>query len=82
LRAAGRDGSPERAAGALNPAPASFSDNQGATFEDQRIRHMQDIARLDLDGSHRRSFRRGINRRGYRIVEVLDPVMPQRKYGI
>lgn len=34
----------------INPKQLLFGINQGATFDDLRIKHMQDIAALDLDG--------------------------------
>ncbi len=34
----------------INPKQLLFAINQGATFDDLRIKHMQDIAALDLDG--------------------------------
>ena len=33
----------------INPEQMLFGINQGCTFEDLRIKHMQEIAELDLD---------------------------------
>ncbi len=36
--------------GAVNPRQMLFGINQGSVYEDLRVRHMEEIAKLDLDG--------------------------------
>jgi queuine tRNA-ribosyltransferase len=63
--------------GTLNKRQLLFGINQGATFEDLRIQHMQEIAQLDLDGYAIGGLSVGeTTEEMYRIVDALGPVMP------
>jgi queuine tRNA-ribosyltransferase len=66
--------------GTLNKRQLLFGINQGATFEDLRIQHMQEIAQLDLDGYAIGGLSVGeTTEEMYRIVDALGPVMPTHK---
>ncbi|MEG1773306.1 MAG: tRNA guanosine(34) transglycosylase Tgt [Oscillospiraceae bacterium] len=66
--------------GTLNPHQLLFGINQGATFEDLRIRHMQEIAALDLDGYSIGGLAVGEDTETmYRIIEAVEPHMPKNK---
>ncbi len=66
--------------GTLNPSQLLFGINQGATFDDLRVRHMQDIAALDLDGYAIGGLAVG-EETGvmYHIIEQVEPFMPKNK---
>lgn len=64
----------------LNPKQMLFGINQGSTYEDLRIRHMQQIAELDLDGYAIGGLAVGEETEEmYRIIEAVEPYMPTDK---
>ncbi|MCL2518036.1 MAG: tRNA guanosine(34) transglycosylase Tgt [Oscillospiraceae bacterium] len=61
----------------LNPSQMLFGINQGGTYEDLRIEHMQAIAELDLDGYAIGGLAVGESTEDmYRIIDVVEPHMP------
>lgn len=57
-----------------------FGINQGCTFDDLRIKHMQDIAALDLDGYAIGGLAVGEPKEVmYHIIETIEPYMPKDK---
>jgi len=57
-----------------------FGINQGSTFDDLRIKHMEDIAELDLDGYAIGGLAVGESTEEmYRIIDVVEPFMPYDK---
>lgn len=68
------------ASGAVNPHQMLWGINQGGTYEDLRIRHMKDIAELDLDGYAIGGLAVGEETEDmYRIIDAVEPNMPQNK---
>lgn len=66
--------------GVLNPQQMLFGINQGCTYEDLRIGHMQEIAQLDLDGYAIGGLAVGEpTEEMYRIIEAVEPYMPADK---
>ena len=64
----------------VNPRQMLFGINQGCTFEDLRVEHMQEIAELDLDGYAIGGLAVGEpTEEMYRIIEAVEPHMPQNK---
>lgn len=64
----------------LNPRQMLFGINQGATFSDLRIAHMQEIAALDLDGYAIGGLAVGEpTEEMYRIIDDVEPHMPKNK---
>ena len=64
----------------INPKQLLFGINQGCTFEDLRIRHMQEIAELDLDGYAVGGLAVGEpTEEMYRILDAVVPYMPKDK---
>ncbi|MEG2174864.1 MAG: tRNA guanosine(34) transglycosylase Tgt, partial [Oscillospiraceae bacterium] len=64
----------------LNPHQLLFGINQGATYEDLRIRHMQDIAELDLDGYAIGGLAVGESAPVmYSIIDAVESHMPKDK---
>lgn len=64
----------------INKNQMLFGINQGSTFEDLRIKHMQDIAQLDLDGYAIGGLAVGESTEEmYRIIETVEPYMPENK---
>ncbi len=64
----------------INKQQLLFGINQGCTFEDLRIQHMQEIAELDLDGYAIGGLAVGEPTEDmYRIIEAVEPFMPQDK---
>lgn len=64
----------------LNPRQMLFGINQGCTFDDLRIRHMQEIAALDLDGYAIGGLAVGETAEEmYRVIEAVEPHMPAEK---
>ena len=64
----------------INPQQMLFGINQGCTFDDLRIEHMQQIAELDLDGYAIGGLAVGEPAEDmYRIIESVEPHMPQNK---
>ncbi len=66
--------------GTINNQQWLFGINQGCTFEDLRIRHMKQIAKLDLDGYAIGGLAVGEPAEDmYRIINVVEPEMPEDK---
>jgi queuine tRNA-ribosyltransferase len=64
----------------INPNQMLFGINQGGTYEDLRIEHMQKIAELDLDGYAIGGLAVGeATEEMYRIIDVVEPHMPVNK---
>lgn len=64
----------------LNPHQLLFGINQGCTFDDLRIAHMQSIAGLDLDGYAIGGLAVGEpTEEMYHIIETVEPYMPKDK---
>jgi queuine tRNA-ribosyltransferase len=68
------------APGTINPRQMLFGINQGSTYEDLRIRHMQQIAEMDCDGYAIGGLAVGEETEEmYRIIEAVEPYMPENK---
>ena len=64
----------------VNPQQMLWGINQGGTYTDLRIRHMQQIAELDLPGYAIGGLAVGESTEVmYDIIESLDPYMPREK---
>lgn len=64
----------------INKKQMLFGINQGSTFDDLRIRHMEEIADLDLDGYAIGGLAVGESTEEmYRIIDVVEPFMPVNK---
>lgn len=64
----------------LNKQQLLFGINQGSTYEDLRIAHMQKIAELDLDGYAIGGLAVGESAEEmYRIIDCVEPHMPANK---
>ena len=64
----------------INKHQMLFGINQGSTYEDLRIKHMQEIAALDLDGYAIGGLAVGEETEEmYRIIDVVEPYMPKDK---
>ena len=64
----------------INKHQMLFGINQGGTYEDLRIKHMQDIAELDLDGYAIGGLAVGEETEEmYRIIDTVEPYMPKDK---
>ncbi|MDE5582357.1 MAG: tRNA guanosine(34) transglycosylase Tgt [Ruminococcus sp.] len=64
----------------VNPKQMLFGINQGSTFDDLRIKHMKDIAELNLDGYAIGGLAVGEETSEmYRIIDVVEPYMPKDK---
>jgi queuine tRNA-ribosyltransferase len=64
----------------INKAQMLFGINQGSTYADLRVKHMEEIAALDLDGYAIGGLAVGESAEEmYRIIEVVEPVMPGAK---
>lgn len=64
----------------VNPGQLLFGINQGATFPDLRIWHMQQIAKLDCDGYAIGGLAVGEpTETMYEIIETVEPYMPPDK---
>ena len=64
----------------INKHQLLFGINQGCTFEDLRIKHMEDIAKLDMDGYAIGGLAVGESTEEmYRIIDAVEPHMPQNK---
>ena len=64
----------------INPKQMLFGINQGATFDDLRVKHMQDIAKLDLDGYAVGGLAVGEPAEVmYHILDVVLPYAPENK---
>ena len=65
---------------AVNPGQQLWGINQGATFADLRIWHMQEIAKLDLPGYAIGGLAVGEpTEEMYRIIDAVEPYMPENK---
>ena len=65
---------------AVNPDQLLFGINQGCTFDDLRIKHMKDIAKLGLDGYAIGGLAVGEPKEDmYRIISAVEPYMPEDK---
>ena len=61
----------------LNPHQMLFGINQGSTYADLRIHHMQEIAQLDLDGYAIGGLAVGESAQEmYDTIEAVEPYMP------
>ncbi|MBQ6707206.1 MAG: tRNA guanosine(34) transglycosylase Tgt [Clostridia bacterium] len=61
----------------LNPRQMLFGINQGCTYDDLRIAHMKEIAKLDLDGYAIGGLAVGEPAEDmYRVIESVEPYMP------
>ncbi len=66
--------------GTINQKQMLFGINQGSTYEDLRIRHMKQIAEMDLDGYAIGGLAVGEEAEEmYRIIEAVEPYMPTHK---
>ena len=64
----------------VNPGQMLFGINQGGTYPELRIRHMQEIAQLDLPGYAIGGLAVGESTETmYEIIEAVEPYMPQDK---
>ena len=64
----------------VNPGQMLFGINQGATFPDLRVRHMEQIAKLDCDGYAIGGLAVGEPTQVmYDIIDAVEPCMPQEK---
>ena len=64
----------------VNPHQMLFGINQGATFADLRIWHMQEIAKIDCDGYAIGGLAVGEPTEVmYEIIEAVEPYMPKDK---
>lgn len=66
--------------GTINPKQLLFGINQGGTYDDLRIKHMEQIRELDLDGYAIGGLAVGESTdEMYRIIDVVEPYMPAEK---
>lgn len=64
----------------INKNQMLFGINQGCTFEDLRVDHMESISKLDLDGYAIGGLAVGEPAEEmYRIIETVEPYMPKNK---
>ena len=64
----------------INKKQLLFGINQGCTYEDLRIAHMQEIEKLDLDGYAIGGLAVGeATEDMYRIIDAVEPFMPKQK---
>ena len=64
----------------VNPKQLLFGINQGCTYDDLRIRHMTEIAKLDLDGYAIGGLAVGEpTEEMYRVITAVEPYMPENK---
>ncbi|MGN0599308.1 MAG: tRNA guanosine(34) transglycosylase Tgt [Oscillospiraceae bacterium] len=64
----------------INKHQLLFGINQGCTYSDLRIKHMETIARLDMDGYAIGGLAVGEPTEVmYKIIEDVEPVMPRNK---
>ncbi len=64
----------------INKKQMLFGINQGATFEELRIEHMKEIAKLDLPGYAIGGLAVGESHEDmYRVIDVVEPYMPADK---
>ncbi len=66
--------------GTVNPGQLLFGINQGSTYADLRVRHMEAIRELDLPGYAIGGLAVGEETEEmYRIIETVEPFMPKDK---
>ena len=66
--------------GCVNPGQMLFGINQGGTYPDIRVRHMQGIAKLDCDGYAIGGLAVGEpTQTMYDIIDAVEPHMPKEK---
>ncbi len=64
----------------INKNQLLFGINQGCTYEDLRVKHMKEIAKLDLDGYAIGGLAVGEPKEDmYRIISAVEPHMPKDK---
>ncbi len=64
----------------INKKQLLFGINQGCTFDDLRVEHMKEIAKLDLDGYAIGGLAVGEPKEDmYRIISAVEPYMPADK---
>ena len=64
----------------INKNQMLFGINQGCTFDDLRVEHMKEIAKLDLDGYAIGGLAVGEPKEDmYRIISAVEPYMPADK---
>lgn len=64
----------------INKNQLLFGINQGCTYDDLRVQHMQEIAKLDLDGYAIGGLAVGEPKEDmYRIITAVEPFMPKDK---
>ncbi len=64
----------------INKSQMLFGINQGCTFDDLRVEHMKEIAKLDLDGYAIGGLAVGEPKEDmYRIISAVEPYMPVDK---
>ena len=64
----------------INKNQMLFGINQGCTFDDLRIAHMKEIAKLDLDGYAIGGLAVGESHEEmYRVIDAVEPFMPEDK---
>ncbi|MCH5197927.1 MAG: tRNA guanosine(34) transglycosylase Tgt [Oscillospiraceae bacterium] len=64
----------------INKKQLLFGINQGCTYDDLRIKHMQEIAKLDLDGYAIGGLAVGEpTEEMYRVISAVEPYMPKNK---
>ncbi len=64
----------------VNPHQLLFGINQGGTYEDIRVEHMEDIAAMGLDGYAIGGLAVGESAEEmYRIIEAVEPFAPKDK---
>lgn len=65
---------------AVNPDQMLFGINQGCTFDDLRVEHMKEIAKMDLDGYAIGGLAVGEPAAEmYRVITAVEPYMPKDK---
>ena len=66
--------------GCVNPGQQLFGINQGGTYPDLRVEHMEQIARMDCDGYAIGGLAVGEpTQTMYDIIDAVEPHMPQNK---
>lgn len=66
--------------GTINKNQLLFGINQGCTFDDLRVAHMKEIAKLDCDGYAIGGLAVGEPKEDmYRIISAVEPFMPENK---
>ncbi len=64
----------------VNPQQLLFGINQGCTFDDLRVKHMKEIAAMDLDGYAVGGLAVGEPAEDmYRVLEAVEPFAPKNK---